>query len=298
MKMKEVIIPKEYNYVESYLTMKCNMNCSYCINDLTKKERNRKELTGNQWIDSLNKIDFRDVPITLGGGEPSLHRDFYDIINGLEQPVDLLTNLNFNVNDFVKNVSPDNFTQSDKDAYHSIRCSYHIGQSDETKILENAKVLQDNGFNIGIFGLNHPYNINKNMKMAFNATKEGLHFYVKDFLGKVDGQMIGFYKYPDGLDGIEKKVMCKTRELLIASNGSVHKCHRDLYNKEFVINNITDKDFKINNKFRYCNKYGKCNLCDIKSKTNLFLNSIDCQVQIKKLHNDVDMLKLNFGEQF
>ncbi len=273
-------LPKEYNYAEAYLTLKCNFRCGYCVNDFEKVDRKRSELSGDEWIKLLNDIDFNDLSLTIGGGEPTLHRDFHKIINGLETKVDLLTNLTFDVDKFIKNVSPDVFTKSDVPFYHPIRASYHVGQSNEKELIAKTKKLRDNGFNVGLFYLFHPHNINENMKMAWLCAQEKIPIYPKDFLGEIRGKMYGFFKYPDGVGyaggvGNEKKdVHCRIKELLISPEGTVHKCHRDLYQSE----NPTDIGYK----FRPCKNFGGCNPCDLKLKTNKFLRAIDCQVEITK----------------
>ena len=174
--MKKIKIPKEFNYTEAYLTLKCNFNCDYCING--DVDRKRKQISGDKWIKLLNGIDFRKVPLTIGGGEPTLHKDFYKIINNLETKVDLLTNLQFNVNKFIKNVPKDVFTQSNIPFYASIRASYHVGQSNEEELIEKTKKLRENGYNVGIFHLSHPYYINENMKMAWLCSQEKIPIYL------------------------------------------------------------------------------------------------------------------------
>lgn len=81
-KKSRIKIPEEYKYIATLITMRCNLNCSFCLNSLDKnKEFNRnkfKEISGEEWVNALNKIDSRpDVPITFSGGEPFLHKDFF-----------------------------------------------------------------------------------------------------------------------------------------------------------------------------------------------------------------------------
>ena len=103
---------------------------------------------------------------------------------------------------------------------------------------------------------------------------------MKDFLGEYDNDFFGYYKYPKALDGIPKQAKCRTRELLIGPEGNIYRCHRDLYNAEDAIGNIADQDLEITDSFRPCTNYGKCNPCDIKLKTNRFLQMGNCTVEI------------------
>ena len=280
--MNEINLPETYNYAEAYLTFRCNFNCSYCIN----KQNGiigRSEMSPQQWINALNRINFGNVSLTLGGGEPTVYKGFYEILKGLkpEIKIDLLTNLQFDVNEFLQKVTPDRFTKNPKPFYHSIRVSYHPEQSDRKEIIDKAALLQKNGFSIGIFGIGHPYYINENMETGFYCSRAGVPFYVKDFLGHLNNRLYGFYKYPEGLDGNKKICECRTRELLIAPNGNIYRCHRDLYADENPVGNVLDENHEPRYTFRLCSNFGECNPCDVKMKTNRFLREIDCQVEIK-----------------
>lgn len=277
---KEYKLSERTNYAEMYLTLRCNFNCSYCINDFDKVKRKRNEMIGEEWVNALNRIDFGNIPVTFGGGEPTKHKDFYHILQNLDKDtnVDLLSNLSFDIDKFMSNTTPERFTQSDIPSYRPIRVSYHVGQSNPLDLVSKARRLQDEGYNIGIFGLAIPDNINKNMEMAELCRMNKVFFYPKDFLGKINGEMYGHYKYPKGLDGILKDVKCRTKELLVAPDGMIYRCHRDLYKNENSL--WTIKKGIISDGFRKCSNYGDCNPCDVKRKTNKFLDEVDCQVEI------------------
>ncbi len=58
------------------LTYKCNLLCSFCYN----APRQRAELTGDQWIATLDKLRGAGTfNIVLTGGEPFCHRDYFRI---------------------------------------------------------------------------------------------------------------------------------------------------------------------------------------------------------------------------
>lgn len=266
-------LPKEINYAELYLTFKCNLGCDYCINKQSGLE-GRGERTGEWWIKFLNNIDFGDVALTIGGGEPTTHPDFYKILEKTNVKKDLLTNLQFNVDEFITKAKPEWFSKSDNPSYKSIRASYHTSMDANDTIKKLVK-LQNAGFKVGLFGLNHPINLQKNMEMAELARENKIYFFIKDFLGKWNKQLYGTYQYPKGLSGNIKPVKCRSNELIIAPDGNIHRCHRDLYHNENPIN--------INNlyKFKSCSNFGDCNPCDLKLKTNRFLQDGNCQVEIK-----------------
>jgi len=280
-----VQVPDEMTYIEAYLTMRCNLGCSYCINAHSGVTRTRKELNAKEWTTALNRIDYGDLHLTFGGGEPTLHKEFYDILANLREDisVDLLTNLSFDVLEFAKNTTPTRFGNKKIDAYRSIRVSYHAGYMDENELIKKACVLQDLGYKIGVFGINHPQSVTANMNMAEKARKAGIYFFVKDFLGEFDGYNFGFFKYPDAINGEQKTCLCRTHELLMSPDGQIYKCHRDLYKNEYPIANVMDDDLMIDFKFRKCAQYGQCNPCDIKMKTNRFLEMGSCSVDIKNI---------------
>jgi radical SAM protein with 4Fe4S-binding SPASM domain len=269
-----------FNYIEAYLTLRCNLSCSYCINKASSGVvRNRKELFGDEWVEILNGLVV-DMPITLGGGEPTLHKDFYNIIRNVSAiKFDLLTNMTFDVFEFIKKVDHKQFV-NDNTSYKKIRVSYHPKSMDPEILVLKCKELQDCGYSIGIFGINHPENISANVHMAELARKNQIYFFIKDFLGVFDDQLFGYYKYPKAISGEAKRCKCRGREILIAPDGNVYGCHRNLYQNKNEIGNVIEEDFELNDKFVLCNEYGLCNPCDVKNKTNRFLNMGNCSVEI------------------
>lgn len=288
----KIKIPQTYKYIAVFLTMKCNLNCSFCLNNLDGKlDRNKfKEISGEKWVEALNKIESRpEVPITFSGGEPMLHPDFVYIINNLKPSlnIDILTNFYYKkaVDKFITKVNPKRIQRNSP--YPSIRISYHPEQMNAEKLIKNVKRAQENGFSIGIFSVLYPNSnqLEAIVKMQFMCRKEGIDFRIKDFTGVYKGELYGNYsKYPSAVFSKEiKSCLCKTSEFLIGPDGNVYKCHRDLYKEEFSIGNITDKNFKIKSKFRECNRYGECHPCDIKVKTDYKQELGHTSVKIKNI---------------
>jgi radical SAM protein with 4Fe4S-binding SPASM domain len=221
-----------------------------------------------------------NLGITLEGGEPTLFKNFFDIINNIKKPVDMLTNLQFDVDEFIEKIDPRFFNIGKKIGYKSIRASYH--QQDQIELLSKAVKLQDAGFSIGIFSVNSPDKAYKNMEMAERCRKAQMYFYTKDLLGYFDNHLYGYYKYPDSVMAkTTKTVSCRIKELLIAPDGNCFRCHRDLYADENSIGNIMDENFVIKDIFRGCSNYGDCSPCDVKLKTNRFLEMGSCSAEIK-----------------
>jgi hypothetical protein len=212
-----------------------------------------------------------DLPVTLQGGEPSIHEDFMYIINNVESRlnIDVLTNLQFDVDDFVREVDPERLKRGSP--YASIRVSYHPEVMDLDNIIAKTLKMKEAGFSIGIWGVLHPAQEAVILKAQDRCRKLGIDFRTKEFLGEYKGRMHGTYKYEGACDKkFKKKVKCKTTEFIIGSNGSIYRCHADLYEGRVPIGNLLDPDFEIRNEYLDCDFYGHCNPCDIKVKTNRF----------------------------
>ncbi len=281
--MKAIPIPPHYNYIAAFLTFACNLKCSYCINNYEQGVIRRKCLSGKDWVSGLNRVVSRDdLPVTLQGGEPSLHPDFIYIINNLkpELNIDILTNLQFDVEKFIREVNPDRIKR--KALYASIRVSFHPETMDAGDLIKKVLRLLKANFSVGIWAVVHP----KYEKIISEVQKEcfalGIDFRLKDFLGEYEGRLYGSYRYEGACDKkFRKKVLCRTTEFLLDSMGHVFRCHSDLYSGLIPIGYILDPDFAIDDKFRECDNFGHCNPCDIKVKTNRFQQFGHTSVEVK-----------------
>ena len=280
--MEKLSLPPEYNYVAAFLTMRCNLGCSYCINRHGELRRGNSLLTAEQWVEAINRIETRpDLPVTLQGGEPTQHKDFYTIVNGIRKdiPLDLLTNLYFDADQFMKSIPPDRFK---RDAmYASIRVSFHAEFMNRDLWLSNLSRLSAAGYSVGVWLLEHPkYELlNSYVKAACKLI--GVDCRTKALLGLYEGKLYGEYQYPGAVNGAQKTVDCQTSELLIGETGFVYKCHADLYARRDPIGHMLDPDFRVVHAYRKCENYGKCNPCDLKVKNDRFQQWGHCSVSIR-----------------
>src|SRR5690606_1745171 len=138
-------------------TLSCNLTCSYCINHLVGLKKGRKLLRGKDWVRALSRLsNCHEIPLTLQGGEPTIHSDFYTIVKELpdSMKLDLLTNIQFDPQKFAEQISPEKF---DRDApYAPIRVSYHPETMNLAETLEKVKRMQQLGFRIGLYSVLHP----------------------------------------------------------------------------------------------------------------------------------------------
>ena len=284
---------EEQNYVAFFLTMACNLHCPYCINLHDKESRaarqGRPPMTAEQWVLAADRLVLRDdLPLTLQGGGPTLAPGFFQFVNAVKPDIkmDLMTNLMFDVEAFIANVPVWRFTR--EAPYAAIRVSYHPGQNSLDDLISKTLRLQNAGFRIGLYGIEHPDPAAHAhiMQAKEPCLQLGLDFRTKEFLGSFDGRMYGTFKYDQCVCGaVEQACDCRTTELLVDPAGLVYRCHADLYDARDPIAHILDPDFNEESidQFRPCRHYGTCNPCDVKVKTNRFQVFGHTSVEIKNV---------------
>jgi MoaA/NifB/PqqE/SkfB family radical SAM enzyme len=241
------------------------------------------------WITAANRLVLRaDLPLTLQGGEPTLYPGFYRLVNEADEKIkmDLMTNLMFDVDAFIQNVPVWRFTR--EAPYAAIRVSYHPGQNKIDDLITKTLKLQDAGFRIGLYGIEHP---DPKLRAHILETQErcqkiGLDFRLKEFLGELEGTMYGTFKYEDCVSGKTlKKCECRTTEIIVDPSGYVYKCHADLYSGRNPVAHIRVENFNEDSidEFRECSYYGTCNPCDVKVKTNRFQVFGHTSVEIRNI---------------
>ena len=168
------------NYISAFLTFRCNMHCSYCINHYGDF-RPRKEIDAYKWGEILKSLPNRDdLPITLGGGEPTLHPGFFTLLYELEnqgKKVDLLTNGMFDVEEFISLTSPGMFRSGAP--YASIRFSFHKTTNEE-KLVKKVLMMQKAGYHVGIWGIGHPNMAERNKDLAAVCLRKGIDYREKE----------------------------------------------------------------------------------------------------------------------
>lgn len=288
--LSRIVIPEEYNYLAMFLSLNCNLKCHYCIN-LNDRESSRKKMSGGMmpgadWVRAINRLEpgRDDLPVTFQGGEPTLHKDFYEIVNGVRDDInlDLLTNMMFDVDEFIANVPPAKFTREAK--YAAIRVSYHPGYNDIDDLTAKTLKMADAGFYVGLYSVMVPDNTAHIEEVRNRCRSMGIDFRVKEYLGFDGKEWHGQYKYMDAISqNVRKYCMCRTSELITGPGGEIYRCHSDLYEKREPIGHILDSGFDIDDLFRPCTWYGHCNPCDIKVKTNRFQIFGHTSVEIKDI---------------
>jgi len=284
--LKPITLPGPFNYIAVFLSFACMLRCGYCINhhggDLVKK----RWMPGENWVRGLNRIAARaDLALTLQGGEPTVHKHFYEIIAGIksEHPIDLLTNLEIDPDEFMRRI-PARRMKRDV-PYASIRVSFHRGQQDEDVLLKRVKYLQDHGYSIGVWVVDHPEYMAETREVQKKAQDMGIDLRLKEFLGPHNGVNYGTMRYPEAVNAPQvRSCECRTTELLIDPSGYIFRCHSDLYANRFPIGHILDAEPpKLLGAWIPCAVYGKCNSCDIKVKNNRFQQYGHSSVEVRAI---------------
>lgn len=265
MTLSSLQLPNTLNYIGAFLTLECNLNCRYCINDPQQLGQRsslfpiqpksvRKGLSPDEWAMALRRIPFSpDLPITLQGGEPTLYwgaKGLGLILEEVPHYFDLLTNLALQPEVFSRSLNGQHAKLQRDAPYPSIRVSYHANEMDRTwhgrgfaELVSRCEALKDHGFrvspikaesDVGVYMVEHPDNaVTPEMKAAYEGR---VPFECKEFLGVHDGVLYGHYLYPFATDlifrGIHPTTLsceCRTTELLIDPMGFVWGCHYYLY---------------------------------------------------------------------
>lgn len=282
--MTELKLPERFNYVAAFLTFTCQLRCPYCINhhggDLVKGRR----MPGKDWIAGINRLSLPpNTPVTLQGGEPTVHKDFIEIVNGVrpDVPLDVLTNFEMPLS-FWDKIDP---ARLRRDApYASIRVSWHRGQHDLESLLYRVREAQRKGFHIGIWTVDHPDYHGEVLQAKHIAEALGIDFRIKEFLGPWKGVNHGTFRYPLAVnDPALRYCECRTSELLIAPDGLIYRCHSDLYANRLPVGHVLQADNPLVGQWVPCSVYGKCNSCDIKLKNDRFQKFGHSSVEVRNL---------------
>jgi len=284
--LKPIVLPDNFNYIAAFLSFACTLRCSYCINHQGGNLVKKRWMSGEDWIRGLNRIVPRaDLPITLQGGEPTVHKHFYDIVGGIDpkHPLDVLTNLEIDPDELMRRIPPGRIKRPSP--YASIRVSYHKGQQDFLLLFKKVRYLLDHGYSVGVWVVDHPEYRDHTRMVREVAMDMGIDFRLKEFLGPYHGRDYGTMRYPEAVNAQQvRHCDCRTTEFLIDPAGSIFRCHSDLYANRFPIGHILDPELpKLLGQWAACDVFGKCNSCDIKVKFNRFQEHGHSSVEIRNI---------------
>jgi hypothetical protein len=284
-----IILPPSFNYIGAFLTFRCPYTCPGCINHFGgPANRSGSEASGRTWIGFFDRLITGNTPITLQGGEPGLHQDFVTIVEHASRThaLDILTNLAFDLEDFIRRVPPARLNR--EAPYAPIRVSYHPDQFSLAEIVQRVQRLEQAGFRVGLYGVLKPDQLEEIQQAQELCSRLGIDFRTKPFLGWHAGRLYGDYAYPGACAGMsDQRCECAPSELLIGPAGTIHGCHHHLYAGIQPVAYIADPIITISDSFIACDQYGRCNPCDVKVKNNRFQQFGHVAVRIRMTNGGV-----------
>lgn len=279
-------------YWAHMITFDCNGNCPYCIVEGRGAHAPYEMMEGSKIVEFWNSIEGRETKdLSLIGGEPTLHPDFEEIINGIQgyRRITITTNL---ATDFYEDES--NYLKLVIPKLR-INTTFHPSSGLTPELYaERLNKLRRAGAWVDQVGMvQHPALNKEKYREAF--ARLGVPVRQITFLGfwtKEDGfaKNIGpntvfpnhdsdpekimsecgiddVTRYIDqcGLNDSDKKSWdCNHGSLclLVAPDGTVHECHYKLYYNIDPLGNIFD-GWESKDEAHNCNHFGACNWCDI-----------------------------------
>lgn len=147
------------------ITGKCNMNCLHCFMAMDNAPM-MDEFTYEQCIDLLDECVKTGIfTVTLSGGEPMLHPDFFDIVKACSDRdiyiIDLITNGSFLTKDTLKKIKELGQNPMIKMSFDGV--GHHDwlrgSKGAEAKALDAIKLATDEGFRVMVQTNVHPGNV-------------------------------------------------------------------------------------------------------------------------------------------
>ncbi len=179
----------------------CNYQCSYCV--LRKREERYPYVEIDRWKKIWDSIfeKYWCCHIRFSGGEPFVYPHFIELIGMLSEKhtVDVTTNLSFDLDPFLKKISPGGVTLS---------ASFHSEFVGIDEFLDKIVFLTEKGFPTSIAFVAYPPHL-KDLERYKKAAGErkifsqtGILFKVIPFIGEFEGK-----KYPESYSPQQKKLL-------------------------------------------------------------------------------------------
>lgn len=309
-------LPNNYHQPNTYwaqmVTFKCNAACEFCILDRRGRRQDTTELTGKQIVDFWNSIEHRPgQKLSLIGGEPTLHKDIVDIVNGLEgYSITLTTNCKgpfYKDPEFYKKFQPHSsstlrinttfhphFITADEyiDVIQKYRkTGYFV---DQTSFVNRPDLEKYEG---EVDKVRKEIDITKVPYLGFWSDDEGYaaafdeennepnESYPDDSPARLCG-ITSFDAYRDMCgQGEKREVTCihPMRSLIVGPDGKHYHCHYKLYYGIDPVCSI-DSFTPVTESDKSCKHYGFCNWCDI-PRTGCVKNPTAKKLVLNKLYD-------------
>lgn len=311
-------LPAHYYHNKCYwahmVTLRCSAKCEYCILNGRGKSIRQKEISGKEILDWWNGLEHQPgQKLSIIGGEPTLHRDIVEIINGLRNfAITITTNCKspfYRDPDFHKKfkVHPTSTLRINTsfhpghltaDEYLAVIDKWRTSKYfvDRTSFVYTPNVMEKYGDEIAkvekeIALHSGPFLGFHNEEDGFDAPFEEKNLMpnenfhdpkvVKEVCGITD---LDAYEHICGrATGMQADCWHPRRSLIIGPNGKYYHCHYKMY---YDIGPVCDtKDFQtIPDEAVSCRHYGLCNWCDV-PRAGCSVNKSATQQVLTKLYD-------------
>lgn len=281
----------DYNcYWAHMLTLRCNGNCPFCILHGRGRYHDLEEISGDETLAFWNGLEHpKGHRLSLIGGEPTLHKDFEQILHGLENyAITLSTNCSskfFENDDYVEKLVPH------PSSTLRVNTTYHPQHMKADDYINVIKRLRESEYFVDKTAyVNYPGV--EAFQDEIDKVAEHIHIRRSPYLGFSDkdhpvhapacpNHIEPNESYPDNMPRVQcgitnmeayrdaagqyvgKEVICSRPmfSMIIGPNGKLYNCHYKLYydiDPTCSIDNFTPIVFPVE-----CKHYGFCNWCDI-----------------------------------
>lgn len=290
-------LPRHYSHQRCYwahmVTLRCSAKCPFCILNGRGKRISQKEMSGKEVLAWWNGIEHKHgQKLSIIGGEPTLHPDIVEIINGLKNyHITMTTNCkspfyddpNFDKKFKVHPTStlrinttfhPNHITS---DEYLAAITKWRQGSYfvDQTSFVYAPGVIEQHGDAIrkvsahiamtegSFLGFHDDEN-------GFNAPFEPENLMPNESYHDIKrvGERCGLtnfdaYRHICGqATGKEAQCWHPRRSLILGPNGDYYHCHYKMYYNIDPVCNV--QDFQpVPDEALTCRHYGLCNWCDV-----------------------------------
>ena len=129
-------LPKQIIWL---ITSKCNYECSYCINKERRRDLCLEVENADLFLRNIEKKLGKNWEFLISGGEPFLHKNFFEIVKGLVKLghwVTVVTNFSINPREIIR------FLELVGDKCGSIRASLRLEYTNPDEFLKKILIIE------------------------------------------------------------------------------------------------------------------------------------------------------------
>ncbi|MCD8024035.1 MAG: radical SAM protein [Candidatus Gastranaerophilales bacterium] len=244
--------------IDFLITQKCNYRCEYCSQS-KKFVSNNLEEASRETIDAFLgflKTLTGEVEVTISGGEPLIHPDFFYTVNEickLGYKISIVSNFSFPIESYkkIKDVAGENLS--------GLLISLHTGQvKNIDDYLKKAEIFnhykENTDFSVAAVLTDENCAV---LKQVYSClTNLNIKFELQHM--RIGNRFVDYNK--EASDFIKTFPVSKIKEkshtfafecsagrdfMIVYQNGEAYRCYSSRFNKIHSMGNIKDKDFKM-----------------------------------------------------